>query len=589
MKKGIKNLKISKRTIAIIVASSIAAGGLGYALTTLFSKHRVVHDKNSIGYEDINYIHDFNVNPEDFVILNVGDHDSIGTWSQDKKITKCNDEDITVGIVINSDAKNELDIYNDVEYVKGLVKKYKIDFPVYLDIDNIITNDSLNIEMKRKIVLDFLEKCSSNGIYVGIKGTDTNLSRLKKYCKIEGYEAFIVMDKDEIEYDGTYNIVKDLDGNIKSKTNIKEIIDSKKLNNEESFLGDFAYKVKENEKILDISLKYGISVKELLSFNDLKESDITPGTLIRIPSVIDNETSNISGEKKEYKTANEPLRGCDISYAQGTDSNWEELSKNFDFIILRSNFGVDEDATFQENAINCNKFNIPMGVYCYNNYCRLDCGDNIELFKKKQLDQVNKTLELLKNKKVDYPVYLDIEQDEGLSFEIFTKEQVKEMLNIWIEKISEAGYIPGIYCNSSGYEFLQSCVDYDISEKLEVWLAGGNQYFADKRDIDLKDVVPSDILSNPAVKMAQSTDSCVNSGAGNSEGHLDIDFSDIDYANPSKVPIINENKKESAFAIKDFTRINIGAYATQAGTIAISGVVGYGLIRHHKKKKNKVK
>ncbi len=584
-------VKISKKWLAILLSGVVAASSsAAYVIARTSEKNKIFHEENTIGYEDINTLFNFDVKPEDFVILNVGDHDTVSTWRQSDKINKCINEDISIGLTINSDARNELDIYNDVEYVKGLVKKYKIDYPIYLDIDNIISDNSLNIENKKKIILSFLEKCSSNGMYVGVKGTDTNLCRLKKYCGIDGYDAFLIMDKETIEYDGVANVIKDREGIIRSKENLSEIIKGRKLNSDDGFVGDLAYKVKEGEDILDISLKYGMSVKDLLIFNGLNEKDIKPGTIIRIPSVIDNETSKVSGEKYTYQELDTPIRGCDMSYAQGNRSDWKKLKKNFDFIILRSNFGVEEDSNFQQNTINCSKYDIPIGIYCYNNYSYDDCGDDMELFRKKQNAQVEKTLELLKNKKIDYPVYLDIEDEKGVCSEVFPKEYVKEMLKIWAEKISEAGYIPGIYSNSSGYKYLQSCVDYNISDVFDVWLAGGDQYYADKRDIDINDVVPSENLKEDWVKVSQSTDSCINAGSGNHEGHLDIDYSKIDYAHPKKVEVTNDKRKNPQFEIKEFERTNMDATLLQSGIVlSIAGVVGGGIINNYKKKKEKSK
>ena len=55
--------------------------------------------------------------------------------------------------------------------------------------------------MKTKLIKDFLEKCAANNIYVGLHGTDTNLCLVKEYCKITGYDALVVKDKDEIAYE----------------------------------------------------------------------------------------------------------------------------------------------------------------------------------------------------------------------------------------------------------------------------------------------------------------------------------------------------------------------------------------------------
>ena len=90
-----------------------------------------------------------------------------------------------------------------IQYYVEIVANYNIDFPVYLDINEIITNNDLNVEQKTKLITNFLEKCSANGMYVGIYGTDTNLCRVKNYCGISNYDAFLVMDKENIEYDGT--------------------------------------------------------------------------------------------------------------------------------------------------------------------------------------------------------------------------------------------------------------------------------------------------------------------------------------------------------------------------------------------------
>lgn len=570
-----KKVKLSKRAIAWILGGTMLTGGIITGIS-LANRHRVVHDENSIGYEDINHILNWTVNPEDFVLFNVGDHDSCSTWFQDEKIRYCSDNDISKGLIIDSDATSEESIYDDVEYVKGLVKKYDIDFPVYLNIDKIITNDDLNIEMKHKIILDFLEKCSSNNIYVGVSGTDTNLCRLTKYCGISGYDAYLIMDKDKIEYSGLYNVYKDLDGVIRSKNNLSDTIRTRHLNDSTYFAGDLGHVVKEGEDILDISLNYGISVNELLDFNGLKREDISTGTVVRIPSVID------STRTKEFRHADKPLRGCDMSYAQGEDSNWKKLSENFDFIILRSNHGVDADETFEKNAINCNQNDIPMGVYCYNDYCRIDCGDDMALFEKQQKKQANATLQLLKNKKVEYPVYLDIEHEAGVSNEILSKKQVKKMFDIWAEKISNAGYIPGIYCNQSDFRYLQSCVDYDISDVFEVWIAGGEQYaFNEEFSVILEDVKPSNVLSNDGVSMAQSTSSCVGAGAANSRGHLDIDFSNKDYS--------LEKHRKSQFNIKEFNRINFQFATAAVGTFVTIGGIGAAFVGVHAKKRKKHK
>jgi len=578
--KNIKDIKVNKKFLSILLAGVVLAGGTGYALTHMSAPE--VRVENETGHEDINPIWNLAIDDADFVVLNVGNHDSVEVHFQNRKMKMCNEQDISLGVILDSEASSEEEIYNDVEYIKGLVRDYKVDFPVYLNIDKIITNDDLNTEEKTKIIKDFLEKCSANGIYVGVNGTDTNLCRLKEYCQISGYDAYLVMDGSEIQYDGTCNVVKDLDGNIRANCDLAEVITKKKLNSADNFANDASHTIKESEDITDVALKYDMSVNQLLGFNDMKKDDVSVGDVLRIPCQIEN----VEYGDPQFTKLGQPIRGCDMSYAQGTSSDWDKLSENFEFIILRACQGQEKDECFESNVEKCNINNIPIGVYCYNGYSNKNCPD-FDLFVKKQEEQADYTISLLKNKKIEYPVYLDIEASPSLSDEYLGQEKVEAMLDMWCKKITEAGYVPGIYCNQSGLRYLQSKVNYSLNERFQLWVAGGDQYYADKRDIDLGDVLPSSVLGNDKnVHMAQSTDSCVNAGAGDSNGHLDICFSSIDYTDKNYEKLESDNP---VFEIKDFGRVDYGLYVP-AAAIGLGGLGAVGLtLKLKSKKREKVK
>lgn len=583
----IKNLKINKKIAGILAtAGLVLVGGIGYNLFHKKNNDNTIENQN--GHNNVSTFMS-NVPEEDFVILNVGDHDSVGVFNQDSKIKYCNKKDISLGIIIDSDATREDAIYDDVDYVKGIINSNKVDFPVYLNINHIVTDDSLNVETKTKLIKDFLSKCSANNIYVGLYGTDTNLCRVKEYCGIEDYDAYLVQDSDTIKYDGVCNVIEDMNGNITSRIDLANVINNKNLNNSEAFSNDMKYTVGVDEDITDIALKYGMSVDELLKFNNLKRKDITSGTSLRIPSIISGITSELpSSGEYSFNRLNEPIVGCDISYAQGNSMDWDQLSNNFNFIILKCSQGLAEDSCFESNASNCNINNIPMGVYCYNDYWCAD-NNNLNEFKINSNAQAEVALSLLKNKKVEYPVYLDIEKYPQVSESCLTKEAAQAMFDIWYDKVQEAGYIPGIYCNQSTYNYLASCVDYNLADKFEVWIAGGNQYTAEKYDIDFNDVVPStNILNSETFKanMAQSTDSCVGAGAGNSLGHLDIDFSMVDYTDGKKKDIVKDNKGEGISEIKEFNRIDPRVLGLDAAVGLVLGT-GVSYCIYRKKKFNK--
>lgn len=553
-----------------VIASGVLIA-VGVGLPIGITRYKYKDDKtseNEIGYSNFSAINNLTnkVKENNFVVLDVGDYDNGGAWFTDKKIKYCNENDISLGIVINSDSKREVDIYNDVEYVKELVSKYKIDFPVYLDIDKIITDGSLNAQIKTKLIKDFLEKCSANNIYVGVYGSDTNLCRLKKYCGIKDYDAYLVMDSDTIKYDGQYNIFKNLDGKIISRFTLKDndgkvltknmasVLEDKNLNNKDRFSNDGSYTISEGEDILDVAFKYGLSVDELLEFNGLKKDDLVPNHTLRIPSVIEKNIPIIKEKtEKIFTKLDNPIRGCDLSYAQGSNHDWNKLKQNFKYIIARCSQGLMEDDTFEYNVKNCNLNNISVGAYCYNDYNLKNCASLNEFIKCQNM-QADYVLSLLKNKKIDYPIYLDIEESATNSYdEFFSKEYVDAMLNCWKDKIEGAGYTAGIYCNKSMYNFLKEHSENDLSN-FELWIAGGKQYTGEQEDIPLEEVIPSfDIVSDTSATMVQSTDSAIGAGASNGPGHLDINYSMTDYSTKTNRFEVKNDEKNN-WKIKESTK-----------------------------------
>lgn len=570
-------LKIRKGKIAAILAGVVLTGTIGGVLYQHFSsKEDDTKQENQVGHEDLIPLPFLSVDDEDFIVLDIGNHQDIGTFFQNQKMKFCNENDISFGVVVSTTATDEAFIYDDVEYVKGVLSEYQVDFPVYLDINELMENNSLNTEMKTKIAKDFLEKCASNDIYVGVYGTDTNLCRFKKYCNISSYDAFLVMDQEKIQYDGTYYVVKDLEGNITASTDLAEVIQNNGNNTSNGFVQDGSYVVKANDDLIDIALQSGMSVDELLEFNEMKFSEVCEGVKLRIPSSVAPAMGT-----GEFVPVDTPLVGCDISYAQTDNIDWKQMKENFQFIIIKCSEGTTLDSYFNQNIKNCNTYGIPAGAYCYNGF-HLDNTASLDNFISNQREQANFVLGALKNKKIDYPVYLDVEIPSGAKWEdLYNKEYVSVMFDIWVDTMEKAGYLPGLYCNQSGLDFLQSCVDYDLSERLELWVAGGDQYTGETQDIEFQDVYPSSILeSRENVSMAQATDSAVHAGAGNGRGHLDINYSEVDYTQE-----ITEYDGDT-FPLKEFTRIPDKEILAGCGALFV-GAVGVGVYHHVKSKKRR--
>ena len=530
---------------------------------------------NNIGYSNVRTLDQMGLDKNRFAVIDIGDHDTVGTPFQRTKLEMLNEKGVCLGVVISSDSEDEAGIYDDVEYAKGIVRDYEVKFPVYLNIDKIITNDKLNNEMKTKLIKNFLEKCAANNIYVGLHGTDTNLTRVREYCNIPGFDALVVKDKAEITYDGPYTIYQDLDGTLYANQDLEQVILGKGLNDAKNFSKDGSYTISSEDELTDVALRCGMSVAEILEFNGISRRDITENTVLRIPSQID--TTVPQGEVA-YKELGKPVVGCDMSYAQGTDVAWDKMGDYFDFVILRSNIGLEEDDCFATNAQQAALADVPAGAYCFNVYSSDDFDSQADFIKKQQ-QQADYTISVLKNKKIEYPVYLDIEG--RVDSTTYKKEDVEAMLEIWVNTMSKSGYLPGLYCNNSTFRYLSSCVDYDLAEKFEVWIAGGPQYSSTEGNCNQHDHITLDEITGVSesdrektnatmfqrTNIGRVTDSEGNVIAGDSRNHLDINLSFIDYADREAV---DQAEEDSKFAIKEFDRVDWAGIGINGATALAS-------------------
>ena len=571
-----------KKYIAVGLISVLTLGGSKSLKQTSSTNSK--EDLNTIGYTNIipNF---FNrkVNNNNFVILDIGDSLKTGTKDLEKKIEYCNNHDIALGLIVSPSSLLLSDIYDDIELVKGIIDKYKVSFPIYLNIDNIIENTTIDNDNKTKIIETFLNKCISNGICASVYGKDTNLVYLRKYCGLIINDSFLVMDNEDITYEGTYNVYKDLDGNTKSKIDLEKIIMDNDLNNSNNFLSDGYYIVSDNDSLLDVSMKCNLSIDTLLEYNNISKEELESGMVLRIPSSYNEiiSASNI----KEYSLLEKPIRGCDLSELQNY-IDWQAIKNNFDFVILRCQYGDYIDSSFNNNLANCNYNNIPVGVYCFNTYRGIDYKDNPEKFQEAILKQANLCVYNISNKNIIYPIYFDLEinSNENIS-DIYSKDQIKIMLDTWKEKITDSGHIAGLYCSKSVYEYINSF--YDTSN-LSIWLA----YYKDDQELSLDQI---EAPTNRSVSynnkqynfdIIQSYRYVTNAGASNDFGHLDINYSFIDYSKP-----INNNKY--SFSYKnierkepDFLGASLLVGGGIIGSIACNSFMNYPNAKKRTKKKN---
>ena len=151
------------------------------------------------------------------------------------------------------------------------------------------------------------------------------------------------------------------------------------------------------------------------------------------------------------------MNGIDLSQ-HNIVTNWSEVAKNVDFVILRAGYGKEFsqiDKKFEEYYTECKKRKISVGCYWYS-YAK--SKDEAE----KEADIFLKTI---KGKQFEFPVYYDVEE-----YHIFKlgKKAVSEIITAFCEKVEKAGYFTGFYSNPN---FLHNVINDAAKSKFTLWLA----------------------------------------------------------------------------------------------------------------------
>ena len=149
------------------------------------------------------------------------------------------------------------------------------------------------------------------------------------------------------------------------------------------------------------------------------------------------------------------IKGIDVSRWNGK-IDWKTVANyGMGFAILRiTEKGNIVDSTFEPNYKGCIENKIPVGVYKYS------YATTIAQIK----NEANVVIKTLNKRKLDYPVFLDIEDkcQENLSDSLMMK-----MIEAFRAIIVKAGYKFGIYC---GYSWYQNQLPKG-AKKYDCWVA----------------------------------------------------------------------------------------------------------------------
>ena len=151
-------------------------------------------------------------------------------------------------------------------------------------------------------------------------------------------------------------------------------------------------------------------------------------------------------------------KGIDVSSYQGT-IDWDTAKNGIEFAIIRCGFGGNltsqDDIKYERNTTECERLNIPYGVYLYSYATTIEEAQS----------EVDHTLRLIKNKKLEYPVFLDVESEVQSKL---SNETLANVVEYYCTKMEEAGYYVGIYAN---LDWFVNRLNSSKLDRFDHWLA----------------------------------------------------------------------------------------------------------------------
>ena len=154
--------------------------------------------------------------------------------------------------------------------------------------------------------------------------------------------------------------------------------------------------------------------------------------------------------------ANILTKGIDVSKHNGV-IDWSKAKNDINFAIIRAGYGrlaSQKDIKFEKNYQGCVDNNIPKGAYWYSYATTVsDIQTEAKVF-----------LSVIKGKKFEYPVYLDIEEQSQASLSSAT---LNAMIKAFCTILEDSGYFAGVY----SYDSFFSKVSSDVQSRYSLWVA----------------------------------------------------------------------------------------------------------------------
>jgi GH25 family lysozyme M1 (1,4-beta-N-acetylmuramidase) len=154
------------------------------------------------------------------------------------------------------------------------------------------------------------------------------------------------------------------------------------------------------------------------------------------------------------------MKGIDVSVHNGVFP-WGNVKNEIDFAILRAGYGrlvSQKDKQFENNYAGCKANGIPVGAY------QFSYAENAEEAKQ----EAEIMLEWLKGKTFEFPIALDLEDDEKESRNKNRRKNANAIITAYREILEKEGYFVALYASKS---WLESYVSLEIRNNIDVWVA----------------------------------------------------------------------------------------------------------------------
>ena len=150
------------------------------------------------------------------------------------------------------------------------------------------------------------------------------------------------------------------------------------------------------------------------------------------------------------------VKGIDVSRAQEQFDFTAAVSAGVKFVIIRAGIRTDEDTYFRHNLSECQKRNIPYGLYWYFEATSDDAF-------KAELSACKKAV---KGLKPSYPIFFDAE--EQAQIDKLTTAQRTDMALKFCAEMTAIGLPSGVYANPS---WMENYYDKSRLADVDIWLA----------------------------------------------------------------------------------------------------------------------